>query len=88
MYKYLCGNRELYLGLLKKNSPLKIVWTQELHEASPYIKNVFSETPVLKNQNVYWPFVLQTDANGVAIADCLSQSYNQTLQPVFIPTGS
>lgn len=42
--KTFAGKRELFSGLLN-NFPPKIVCTQELHEASPDIKNVFSETP-------------------------------------------
>lgn len=53
-----------------------------MHAASQDIKNVKYKTPVFQHQNFHLPFVVQTDANEVTIADCLLQSYNEILKPV------
>lgn len=74
--------KAIFSSLLKKNSPSKIVWTEQLNKTFIEIKELFSRTPILKLPNCKLPIVVQTDASGIAIAGCLLQPYDNILRPV------
>jgi hypothetical protein len=57
-------------------------WTNVQQEAFEQLKEAVSSAPVLVLPNKHLPFVLQTDASGVAVGASLNQDQGKGLQPV------
>jgi hypothetical protein len=69
------------LNALRKNG-VKFVWGKEQQTAIDKLKEAISQPPVLRMADFSKPFVLQTDASGVALGAVLSQDVDGFRQPI------
>ena len=61
----------------------KFIWTEETQMAFDELKKRVTEEPILRLPNLELPFILQTDASGIAIGGVLSQNFNGEEHPVY-----
>ena len=68
--------------LLRKGSPDKLSWTEEMIENFNSIKEYLMKGPILKLPHVDRPFVLRTDASNKGIGAILIQYFDDTPHPI------
>ena len=61
----------------------KFEWNEKTQMAYDELKRRVTEEPILKLPNLELPFILQTDASGIAIGAVLSQNFNGEEHPVY-----
>ncbi len=70
------------VNLIKKGQPNVVNWGEEQETAFQTLKNMLSQSPVLRLPNFELPFVLQTDASDEGISAVLCQEFDGILGPV------
>ena len=68
--------------LIKKKSPIKIIWSQECEMALNRIKVAFSGQPILRLPDIKKRFVVLTDASLVGLGGILGQYHDNVLHPI------
>ncbi|CAM5131373.1 unnamed protein product [Natator depressus] len=69
-------------GLLMKNSPQRVQWSQNCEEAFRTLQTCLCQEPVLYSPDFDWAFILHTDASEVGLGAVLSQDVDGDDNPV------
>ena len=70
------------IELTKKNSPTKIIWTDECKQTMEKIKGIFKMEPILVPIDFHKEIIVATDASLNGLGACMLQSHNGINRPV------